>query len=351
MKPPLNPWQVSVDDFPGDSYASDQLEFLLAYGVLAPSNHNTQPWLFRINTTDLELHADRRRAIRTVDPLDRELTISCGAVLFNLRVAAEYFGHQYQVEILPDPSDKSLMARFHLGLRAETGAQDVLLFHAIPQRHTNRSSFAPDPVPAELLAALQEAAAAEGAWLHIVEGEADRAAVAEFVAQGDRIQWADKQFRRELAKWIRPKGDPARDGVPAHDVGVQDWLSFAGPLLVRSFDRGGGVAARDKDIAEHSPVLAVLGTEREDWASWLAAGQGLQHVLLQARAEDLWASFLCQPIEVEDLRGQLGTLTGRGGFPHALLRLGYGPAVAPAPRRSPREMLIQHEHRHDPGHA
>ena len=57
-------------------------------------------------------------------------------------------------------------------------------------------------------------------------------------------------------------------------------MSFAGPLLVRSFDRGGGVAARDRDIAEHSPVLAILGTEREDWASWLAAGQALQNANL-----------------------------------------------------------------------
>lgn len=351
MKSPLDPWHVSADDFPADSYASDQLEFLLAYAVLAPSNHNTQPWLFRINTTDVELHADRRRAIRAVDPYDRELTLSCGAALFNLRVAAEYFGHQYQLDLLPDPADKSLMARFHLGFRAETGAEDVLLFHAIPQRRTNRGPFRPDPVPAGLLAALQEAAEAEGAWLHIIESDSDRVAVAELVARGDRIQWADKHFRRELAKWIRPKGDPARDGIPAHDYGVQDWMSFAGPLLVRSFDRGGGVAARDRDIAEHSPVLAVLGTEQEDWASWLTAGQALQHVLLKARAEDLWASFLCQLIEVEELRTPLATVVGRQGFPQVLLRLGYGETVPPAPRRSPREMLIQHEHRHDPAHA
>jgi hypothetical protein len=351
MKPPLNPWQVSPDDFPGDSYSSDQLEFLLAYAVLAPSNHNTQPWLFRINTADVEIHADRRRAIRAVDPYDRELTISCGAALFNLRVAAEYFGLEHRVEILPNPADKSLMARFHLGLRADTGSENVLLFHAIPQRHTNRGPLAPDPLPEELLAALQEAAAAKGAWLQFLTSDEARAAAADLVAQGDRAQWADRHFRQELSRWIRVKGDAARDGIPAHDAGVQDWLSFAGPLLVRSFDRGGGVAARDRDIAEHSPVLAVLGTDTEDWAAWLGAGQALQHVLLKARSEGVWASFLCQPIEVADLRPSLAELAGHDGFPHILLRLGYGPAAPPAPRRPPREMLIQHEYKHDPGHS
>ncbi len=350
MKPPLNPWQVSSDDFPADSYASDQLEFLLAYAVLAPSNHNSQPWLFRINSTDVEIHADRHRAIRVIDPHDRELTISCGAALFNLRVAAEYFGHQYTVDLLPAPDDKTLLARFHLGLRADTGAEDVLLFHAITQRHTNRSAFQPDPVPRELLESLQEAAMAEEAWIQFIEGAEERGVIADLVAQADRLQWADRHFRQELAKWIRPKGDTTRDGIPAHEAGVHDWLSFAGPLLVRSFDRGGGVAARDREIAEHSPVLAILGTHKEDRASWLAAGQALQHVLLKARMEDVWASFLCQPIEVPELRQQLAGMFEGEVFPQVLLRLGFGPKVPASPRRSPREMLIQHDHKHEPGH-
>lgn len=107
MNPHLVPWKVSADDFPADGYASDQLEFLLAYAVLAPSNHNTQPWRFRVNASNVELLADRHRAIRAIDPYDRELTLSCGAALYNLRVAAEYFGHRYSVELLPTPSTRT----------------------------------------------------------------------------------------------------------------------------------------------------------------------------------------------------------------------------------------------------
>src|SRR3712207_7684548 len=49
-----------------------------------------------------------------------------------------------------------------------------------------------------LLAALQAAALEEGAWLHLVEDEDAKHAVAELIAEGDRIQLADKRFRREL---------------------------------------------------------------------------------------------------------------------------------------------------------
>lgn len=343
----MNAWHVSAEDFPADGYASDQLEFLLRYAVLAPSNHNTQPWLFRIGVTDLALYADRRRALRVVDPQDRELTLSLGAALFNLRVAAEYFGHAYRVELLPDPTEPNLLARFHLGLRADTGAEDVLLFHAITRRHTNRQPFLPDPLPPELCAALQNAAAQEGAWLVCFQDEERRRALAELVAEADRVQWADAQFRRELAQWVRPKPG-ATDGIPVQDYGIQDWLAAAGPLIIRTFNRGDGQAARDHELATHSPCLAVLGTPADTPHAWLQSGQALQRVLLTARGEDVWASFLCQPVEVPELRGRLAELTGQAGHPQVLLRLGYGPDVPPAPRRSPREMLLIQRHH---GHA
>jgi nitroreductase len=79
MNPHLEPWNISADNFPTESFASDQLESLIGYAILAPSSHNSQPWLFRINAMDLELFADRRRALPVVDPQQRELTISCGA--------------------------------------------------------------------------------------------------------------------------------------------------------------------------------------------------------------------------------------------------------------------------------
>ena len=62
-----------------------QLQTLVQAATLAPSSHNTQPWLFRLEGQVIELLADRTRALPVNDPDDRELTISCGCALFNLR--------------------------------------------------------------------------------------------------------------------------------------------------------------------------------------------------------------------------------------------------------------------------
>jgi hypothetical protein len=61
--------------------------------------------------------------------------------------------------------------------------------------------------------------------------------------------------------------------------------------------------------------------------------------LLRARAEGVWASFLNQPIEVPELRPRVREAVGEAGFPHLLLRMGYGQEVRPTPRRAIEEVL------------
>jgi hypothetical protein len=77
-----DPWRVQDWRFSGDGTSEEKLRFLLNYAILAPSGHNTQPWLFTIKDKALTLYADRTRALTVVDPEDRELVMSCGAALF-----------------------------------------------------------------------------------------------------------------------------------------------------------------------------------------------------------------------------------------------------------------------------
>jgi nitroreductase len=342
----LAPWSISADNYPADSYASDQLEFLLQYALLAPSPHNTQPWLFRINTTDAELYLDRRRLLPVVDPEAREMVLSCGAALSNLRIATEYFSHSFQVEILPDPANPQFIARFHLGLQGETTGEDITLFHAITQRHTNRLPFEDKPIPTNLLEEWTALAGELGCWFLPYQDDTSRQTLAALVAEGDQRQWSDKPFRAELAQWIRTKPAEHGDGLSPSVAGVGERMSFASSFLVRNFNRGEGQAATDREVVLHSPVLAVLGTASDDLPAWINAGQALQRILLAARSEDIWSSFLNQPVEIPDLRLRLSEAIGASGFPQVLLRLGYGPEAPPAPRRSLRQMLLMHKPSH-----
>ncbi len=299
---------------------------LVRRAVLAPSSHNTQPWIFRISESAVDVYADRTRALPANDPQDRELTISCGCALMNLRVAAAGDGLGLQVRGFPDPGQPDWLAR--AALAPESGAPPVeaRLAPSIERRRTYRKRFDARAVDSVILDRLVEAASAEGAWLRPLLTDEARHQAGALVAEGDALQWADPVWRRELAAWMHPRRRGDGLSVPALALPVAQ-------LVVRSFDMGGGVGAKDRELAEHSPVLAVLGTEGDGPGDWLAAGQALQGVLLTACLHGLQASYLNQPIQVATLRPRLAELVG-GGCPQILLRLGYPvEEIAASPRR------------------
>jgi len=335
-----DPWAISTADYPAAGTAAEKLEFLLGYAVLAPSSHNTQPWRFHVCGETVELCADRTRSLRVVDPRDRELLISCGAALHFLRLAMRRFGHAGEVTLFPDRQDRDLLAVVTLGDPCEPGAEELRLFQAIPTRRTHRGDFAERPVPAEIVDALLGAAAGEGAWLMAVDDGGRRARVAEMARQGDQVQFADPEFRGELARWIRPNGTYEHDGMPGYAFGIPDVVSPFAPAVVGALNLGAIWGGRSRQAVENAPVLAVLGTARNGPAAWIAAGQALARVLLRATASGLGASFLNQPCEVPLLRLRLREVLGTDGWPHLVLRLGYPHGEPRAtPRRPVHEVL------------
>ena len=336
----LDPWAVALDEFPLTGTAAQKFRAVLRSAVLAPSSHNSQPWLFRQVGDTLEVLADRARALPVVDPDDRELIISCGAALRFLRVALTHFGQGARVMLLPDPSDPDLLARIELTDTLVPTERDHAFFQAIPARRTNRLPFSSDPIPEGVLGHARSQAEKDRVWLQTLTGEADRSALAELIAEGDRLQLADRRFRRELASWVHANRSTSRDGMPGFAHGVGDLASEVGPLIIRTFDIGGGKAARDKQLALGSPALAVVWTEEDSPRAWLEAGQGLAAALLSLQADGVSASYLNQALELPELRDRVRALLGREGAPQLILRLGYGRPTRPTPRRRVEEVLL-----------
>ena len=331
----------SLADMQPVAPAAQRLRQLVESAIRAPSGHNSQPWIFHIplNCAFIELYADRTRALPVVDPDDRELVMSCGAALFAMRLAARHAGYTDLVEILPDPHDRDLLARLRLGAPHDPTVDEEALFDAIARRRTNRRPFMAKPVPEDVLESMRRAAALEGAMLTIVRTTEERTRLAALIAEADRRQGADPAFRRELAAWMHPNRSRSRDGMPGYAFGLGDWTSYAGPLVVRTFDWGGGRAARDEELAIGSPYMAVLWTVADNPPAWMAAGQALHRLLLRGTLAGVSASFLNQPVEVPGLRAQLREELAIGGHVQSVMRFGFGPDIAPTPRRPVDEVM------------
>jgi nitroreductase len=299
----------------------------------APSIHNTQPWRFRVAGDDLlEIHGDPERMLWVADAHGRALHLSCGAALFNLRLAARVTGAKPLVWPLPDPqAEPTLMASVQLspGRPATLGERE--LFGSIWQRHTSRAPFSGQRLPDAVWLALEQAASAEFALLRPLDA-ADAARVLQIAADAEHELAEDFDHRVELARWIGTGGD---DGVPATALGSRPDHD---PAPVRDLGRAAPATPLPGGSYEPRPQLAVLATARDDPADWLRAGQALQQVLLTATVSGLAASFLYQPIELHDMRQSMGWWPWPE-CPQIILRLGYGPAGAGSPKRRVDDLL------------
>ncbi|MDA1188300.1 MAG: nitroreductase family protein [Chloroflexi bacterium] len=339
MPNPPSAWRIDESKYPKNGSPADRLRFLLRYAVLAPSGHNSQPWMFRLSGDAVELHADTRRELPIVDPDNRELVISCGAALSFLRIAMRRFGHEPVTELLPDSNNANFLARIRLGEEAVVPEEDTALFQAITKRRTNRQSYDVRPIPFDLYAALQEAAQTENAWLHFVPSGREREQVGEMTEQGGIALASNPKFRRELASWIRTNWSRAKDGMPGFTFGWSGSESLLMPLAMRVVEWGRAQGRAARDLVNDAPAHCVLGVSGDEPIDWLRTGQALGRVLLYARSQDVWAHFLNQPVQVPELRRRLAELLGKDGPPQLAFRMGYALDVRPSPRRPVKDVL------------
>ena len=316
--------------------ASHRLDLVtaVAAAVRAPSVHNTQPWKFRLLDGAIEVFADRRRQLRVADPDATALRVSCGAAIFNLRLAFAQLGCDAEVRLLPDWRDPDLLARVSAGQRRPPTPPQTALFRAISKRHSNRRPFIDTAVPPDVRAQLVRAATGEGGWLDLLIGPAALVTIAELVGAADRILVGSDGYREELRQWTRDD-DNASDGVPS---GAGGPLPEPYDLLARR-DFHGPPRAPGRDY-ETDPLVAVLGAASDSPLDDLVAGQALQSVLLTATSAGLATSLMSQPIGVPGIREQLRIGLRRYGSPHMLLRTGYGVPGTPTPRRPIADVLV-----------
>ncbi|HUP46862.1 MAG TPA: nitroreductase [Thermoanaerobaculia bacterium] len=336
--PRITPWQIDEADFYEIEQREEQLRFLLQYAVLAPSGHNSQPWTFRITSEGVEVFADFERRLPAADPQDRELLMSIGAAIANLRIAAAHFG--FETTALYQPGREESLPIALVAIR-ETCAPDPALsrlFPAITRRHTNRQAFQDRAIDETALSSVCDFIDENAAWLAFVVPH-DRGSVAGLIDKADRILMSRDAYRHELADWMRPNESSATDGMCGDGFGIPGPLSALAPWMIRRLEASDVHARHDRSLAENAAGLIVVSAD-DDQTALLQAGEILERLLLHLTSVGLHYSFLNQPIEVDELRRELSQMVRSAKPPQLLLRIGYARPVAKAMPRRPLETVL-----------
>jgi hypothetical protein len=308
----------------------------------APSVHNSQPWIFTLGERTVDLHADPARHLAVSDGSGRSLLISCGAALFNLRVAADHLGFHPRVRILPTNDDPTHVARLEVDHRHGSPGFLEELFPAVWSRRTNRFPFRNRRIPRSVLSRLQDAVSLENSLLRIVDQPAEIDRIVALLHDAERADLPEAKLER--AAWLGRDGAP--DGIPSHALGPRP-RDRSTPFR----DLGADVPApggRPRSSSgselrtvpfEATPTVAILSTLKDTPADWVRAGQALERALLVATAEGLSASFMNQPLEHHDLRWQVRSPLTGVGVTQMIMRIGYGIPVPATPRRPVAEVI------------
>ncbi|HEV2374567.1 MAG TPA: hypothetical protein VGS19_20690 [Streptosporangiaceae bacterium] len=310
-------------------------DYLIAMAARAPSVQNTQPWRFRVSEYVIELYADPGRKLK-VDPVGREMLISCGAALFGLRLAVRSLGYMPVVELLPDPARLRLLARVTLGNAESMTAYEHELLEALPHRHTHRGPWAPGPLPTGLVAGLQHDALAEGAQLALVHRAIAYSELADIAYAAGRRQDSDPVAQADMRRWTRSAAKPARDGVPAHAFpATADHQP--GRLPQRDFDLGRGLGLLPSGGPPPAATMILL-TAHDGRADWLRAGQALHRLLVHAASKWVFASLHTQPLEAGPIRALIRDRLALPGSPQVMLQLGRAHTTHVTARRPPADL-------------
>jgi len=317
----------------------DVIRDAVALACRAPSLHNTQPWRWTLDGSELHLFADRLRVVLSTDSTGREVLLSCGAALDHLRVAMAAAGWDTLVERFPDPHDPDHVAALKFTPTSIVTDAERKRADAILARRTDRLPFDAPPEWPSMEVRLRLTVIPHHVMTDIVL-DRDRPMLAEASRLTEQLRSCDPSYQTELDWWTSPFA--LADGVPQTAL-VSD--SEAGRVdVARSFPSARRTERR-RDIGEDRSKIIVLSTSHEDARSdVLRCGEALSAVLLECTLAGLATCTLTHMTEVAPSRDVIRQLMGQAGSPQLLIRIGIAPSddlqQTPAtPRRPLTEVL------------
>jgi len=338
---------------------------LVRAAILAASPHNTQPWLFKVMNSSIELYIDTKRNVGALDPYLREEHIGMGCALENLMLAAAANGYAPRVTLVPaklapipaEPKPE-LVARVDLvaGNREESE-----LYDAIPRRHTNRSAYSPQkPIPPQFVDTLSGLASDEpDVKIFLFTAEADRKKIVEISSAANTEIYSDPEVDRGSQRWIRIHWSSVqkfRDGLTIDAFGmppIATAVSKMMPLWMLKWAASRGAMGGYSNLMLSAPLIGIIAVhDRYDREYCLRAGRIWQQAHLLATARGLAGRPCNEAVEMIDHEKALGKQARRAGLlgdviadaawqPTFVFYMGYPTLTARAsPRRSIESVVL-----------
>lgn len=295
---------------------SEQLPSLLNIARLAPSVHNTQPWIVSVSGNELVINLNKKYVLEDGDPTGRETFISLGIFTEALCLGACSFGFTIKSVGLGDS-----FVRISLGIGNQP---DVDTVSALKTRCSDRSVYQPAVINELLIQQLNEVSVHPDVSVRVVTNRPAIEKVAELTSKAIRLALSNPSFRKELSSYLVLPWSRKRRGISVKSLYIPWILQILQPILVHR-----GIGIGKEATLERKRWLSASGlvfiTAKGDLANyWFEVGRTYLQVSLLIERAGLSQATSAALVEASNYHEDIEDLLGTNQRILAVLRIGQG---------------------------
>ena len=331
-------WRIKEKDYHTFKTDYERIIFLLQYGMLAPSMHNTQPWSITLKGNRITFSDMKGRRLPVGDYDMRGYFFSIGCFIENMTIAGNTFKWDIQK---PSIADKHVSISCRKVSRSKSRKTPNLSLEGIFLRKTNRSRYLNRKVASKALSFINRAQE-EDVSTHMISGE-KKDHLAEIIADGSHRALSKKAFRKELSEWMISGRSSRTTGMPMSSFNFHPFLAYFVPRILPFFSKA-GIKAGKADfemVKNYTPSILILSSKRDTSRDWLNTGKLFQRISVYAAKNKLYCHPLYGAIYDKKLRKKVSDEYCNGRFPQFISRIGYPFEDRPhTPRDNVQEHLV-----------
>jgi len=281
-----------------------KIKFLLQFATLAPSTHNSQPWLFKVNDNSCEIYLDRSKQLPEADKKGRDMYISLGCCIENLLIAARSYGTSPSLELVLK-NDFIAVVKFD-NLNKKIEIKQKKLLEAIKKRVNLRGFYKKEAIPSELINKLKSYSVNYPlVEFHPIVDEQKRIKIVDLTAKGLRLAYQNRHFRNEMSLWFNSNDSSRKEGIPGYSINLPLIISKIFPIVIKHFNVGKIVSLLNKKSMRTSSLISVFTTKNNTKKEWIEVGMMAERLMLELRTTDIYSAVYVASIEMGQLSEEL----------------------------------------------
>ena len=273
-----------------------QIQLLLDAATKAPSNGNSQPWLWYYSNGNLYLFHDVSRSNSLLDFNYIASYISFGAATENLILKSHEIKLHPNITVFPIAEEPRIICQIVFSKQQQNTKENEYnyLVTEIENRVTNRTVSERKMIDGNLLLELKKAShSIDGAQLQIIESIEDIEKLAKIVSTTERLLIMDQRGHSDFVnetRWTKEENELKRDGI---DLAILDLnaIAKAGFIVSKNWEvvkalkkwgKGSAFEKTSKNAVLNSSAMCLVTMPKHSALNYFNTGRSIQRTWLMA---------------------------------------------------------------------